>query len=394
MQAHAPHHRLQRCSLERLAGDCYADLAALRSTAPVSYVPARGGWLVSSHALAVQVLCDWRLFTVQDPRFSTEQVVGASMLSRDGAEHSRHRAPFAEPFRPKRVRARFGTRVAELVGELIEGFRDRGSADLRTELAMPLSVGVMAEVLGLPGTDTTTMLSWYAAISAGVTALSRGGDCDGAASVAFSELSAHLGSVIERGEDSLLVDAARSRAGLSTAEIVSNAAVSLFGGIETTEAMISIALGHLLEHPDQLDLVRTDAYLIDNAVEESLRLEPAAAFVDRYATADTVLGGARVARGDLVAVSLTGANRDPAVFAEPDRFDARRAQARKHLAFAHGPHFCVGLDLARLQTATVLAAVLDGLPGLRPAGRSLDPPRGLIFRKPATLRVRWDRATE
>ena len=124
------------------------------------------------------------------------------------------------------------------------------------------------------------------------------------------------------------------------------------------------------------------------AVEESLRLEPAAAVVDRYATRDVALGGARIAAGDLVTVSLAGAGRDPAVFGDPDTFDVRRPNARLNLAFAHGPHFCLGAHLARLEAHAAVRAVLT-LPELR-----LDPahpasPRGLVFRKPPSLRVRW-----
>ena len=125
-------------------------------------------------------------------------------------------------------------------------------------------------------------------------------------------------------------------------------------------------------------------------MEESLRLEPAAAVVDRYATSDAQLGGARIRAGDQVTVSLAGANRDPAVFRDPDRFDIRRPDAGRHLAFAYGPHFCLGAHLARLEARIAIEALLEGVPGLR-----LDPgypstPRGLVFRKPPALRVRWN----
>jgi cytochrome P450 len=177
---------------------------------------------------------------------------------------------------------------------------------------------------------------------------------------------------------------------LTTAEVVANAAILMFGGIDTTEGMIANAVMHLLSHPGQLRLVLDDPGLLPAAIEESLRLEPSASVVDRYATRDTGLGGAAVKAGDLVRVSIAGANRDPAAFPDPDRFDVRRANAGEHLAFAHGPHFCFGAHLARLEARTAIAALLE-LPGLR-----LDPsdePRahGLVFRKPPRLPVRWDR---
>ena len=147
--------------------------------------------------------------------------------------------------------------------------------------------------------------------------------------------------------------------------MISNAAVLLFGGIETTEGMIANAVWHLLSHPDQLARVRADPGLLANAIEESLRLEPAAAIVDRYATADVELAGAPIARGELVRVSIAAANRDPAVFADPDRFDVARANARRHVAFAHGPHACIAMHLARLEAHTAVERLLRRLPELR-----------------------------
>ena len=125
-------------------------------------------------------------------------------------------------------------------------------------------------------------------------------------------------------------------------------------------------------------------------MEESLRLEPAAAVVDRYATTDVPLAAAAIRRGDLVTVSLAGAGRDPAFFPDPDRFDVRRANARQNLAFAHGPHFCLGAHLARLEARAAVLALARLLPDLRLDPARRQPPRGVVFRKPASLHVRWD----
>jgi cytochrome P450 len=188
---------------------------------------------------------------------------------------------------------------------------------------------------------------------------------------------------------SLLAAAAGDAGGLERSEVVSNAAVMLFGGIETTEGMIANAVLHLLSNREQLALVMADRELLPNAIEESLRLEPAAAMVDRYATTDVSLGGASVRRGELVRVSVAAANRDPATFPDPDRFDVRRENARVHVAFARGPHVCIGMHLARLEAHTAVGRLLERLPGLR-----LDPsrpaaPSGLVFRKPQALHVVW-----
>jgi cytochrome P450 len=184
--------------------------------------------------------------------------------------------------------------------------------------------------------------------------------------------------------------AAGEAGGLTRTEVVSNAAVLMFGGIETTEGMIANAMLHLLDHPDQRALVERDRGRLAGAVEESLRLEPAAAVIDRYATRDVRVGGATIARGDLVTISLAGANRDPAEFPDPDRFDIRRENVRHQIAFAHGPHVCIGMHLARLEAQTAIGRLLDRLPRLRLDPAHPSAPRGLVFRKPPTLHVLWD----
>jgi cytochrome P450 len=145
--------------------------------------------------------------------------------------------------------------------------------------------------------------------------------------------------------------------------------------------MIANALWHLLTNPDELARVRAEPSLLANAVEESLRLEPAAATIDRYATRNA----GPIAAGDLVTISIAAANRDPAVFADPNRFDVRRANAKLHLAFAHGPHVCIGMHLARLEAHVALRVLIDRFGDLRLAEPTA--PRGLVFRKPPTLRV-------
>jgi len=412
-----------------LDGDPHPLLRRLREREPVSWLPALGGWLVTRRDLALRVLSDSETFTVDDPRFSTAQVVGPSMLSLDGPEHGRHRDPFAQAFRVTAVRSRLEAFVEAAAVRLVTDLRPAGSAELRRSLAGPLAVAVVAEVLGLDDTEPAVVLSWYDAIVAAVSALAA--DPGGAAGpvtagspatapspavaaavspavaggAAFSLLRASLEAAIGRPGRSSLLAAAAADGGLTTSEVVSNAAVMMFGGIETTEGMITNAVLHLLSHPGQLRLVLADDALIPNAIEESLRLEPAAAVVDRYCTPGVRIGEADIRRGDLVTVSLTGANRDPAFFDDPDRFDVRRDNARLGLAFARGPHFCPGAQLARLEAQAAIRALLTRLPGLRldPARPGAPRPgapgagsspaasaRGLVFRKPPALHVRWD----
>lgn len=158
--------------------------------------------------------------------------------------------------------------------------------------------------------------------------------------------------------------------------------------------MICNAVFCLGSQPGAFQIVAEDLDLVPGAVEESLRMEPAAAVVDRYATREVEVAGVAIARRDLVRVSITAANRDPAAFADPDRFDLWRPDAARHLAFARGPHFCIGAHLARLETVTAVVTLVSRLPSLR-----LDPDhpaqvRGLVFRKPADLRVHWDPVSE
>jgi cytochrome P450 len=393
-------------TLRDLHGDLHPVLRRLRASEPVSWLPALGGWLVTSRAEALHVLRGSRTFTVDDPRFSTARVIGPSMLSLDGAEHKRHRDPFAEAFKRAEVQGRLERFVEAEAGRLVGGFAPVGQAELRRSLAGPLAVAAVAEVLGLGQTDPQTVLAWYDEIVGAVSALAGhsgtpadpGAADDGTSAVsgaeipgvrAFGMLSDRLREVIARGPGgSLLADAAGTGR-LRDSEVVSNAAVLMFGGIETTEGMICNAVWHLLGQPRALREVTADPGLAANAVEESLRLEPAAAVVDRYATADVSLAGAPVRRGDLVTVSLAGAGRDPAFFTEPGRFDVHRDNARHSLAFAYGPHFCVGAHLARLEARAALLALLR-LPGLRLDPARPSAPRGIVFRKPPALHVLWD----
>jgi cytochrome P450 len=406
-----------RVTIAQLTDDPHPVQARLRAAEPVSWLPVLGGWLVTRRDLADQVLRDARGFTVDDPRFTTARVVGPSMLSLDGPEHRRHRDPFARALRRGDVTARLAEFAEAEAGRLVAGLASAGpsgaastadapgAAELRRGLAGPLAVAVMGEVLGLGDTDPAVLLSWYDAIVAGVSTLTAAGGETGqvpaAATAAFEELRGSLEASISAPGASSLLAVAAGTAGLSVGEVVSNAAVMLFGGIETTEGMICNAVLHVLGGADAtrtgapavsaVDGLLADRSLIDGAIDESLRLEPAAAVVDRYATADARLGGADIRAGDLVVVSLAGANRDPAFFPDPDAFRVRRANARQNLGFALGPHFCVGAQLARMETRAAISALLDRLPGLRLDADRLVGPQGLVFRKPPALHVRWGR---
>ncbi|HYI37405.1 MAG TPA: cytochrome P450 [Thermoleophilaceae bacterium] len=352
-------------SLEELEADPHAAQARLRATEPVAWIDALNGWLVTAREPALEVMRDAGRFTVDDPRFTTARVVGPSMLSLDGDEHARHREPWLPRFGRGRVHEQLGPVVTRETDRLLDAISDLGRADLRAALAGPLAAAVVGHALELEA-DPGTVLGWYRAIVDSVQTMTAGGEATAAGRDAFAELAAALDT-----------DAA------------SDAAVILFGGIETTEGMIATALWYLLGEPGGAERALAEPAWLEGAIEESLRLEPAAAMVDRYATTDTTIAGVAVRTGDLVAVSVTAANRDPKTFPAPDRFDPLRSNARRHLAFASGPHVCIGVHLARLEAHTAVRRVLERLPGL-----ALDPersaaPRGLVFRKPPQLEVTW-----
>ena len=379
-------------TLGDLTGDVHPCLARIRATEPVSWLPAIGGWLVTGRDHALAVLRDADSFTVDDPRFSTARVVGPSMLSTDGDDHARHRAPFVGAFRHAVVMDGFEAWTAKKAGRLLAGHLAAGCCDLRAVLAAPLAVGVIARALDLAEADPDRVLGWYRAIAAGVEGVNAGSDVGDSTRRAVADLRRAVDRTVADSAGSLLAEVAAGGS-LTADELFSNTAVLMFGAIETSEAMTANALAHLLGSADQLEAVAADRSLVPDAVEESLRMEPAATLVDRYATGAVDLAGVAISAGDLVSVSLAGANRDPTVFAGPDRFDVSRPNLNLQLAFVRGPHTCLGLHLARLQTIAAVNAVLDLVPDAR-LDDDFQPASGLVFRKPATVPVTWDPTVE
>lgn len=379
-------------TLEDLEQDVHAVNHRLREREPVSWIPVWDAWLITQHDLTIQVMRDAVTYTVDHPGFSTAQVVGPSMLSLDGKTHMRHRRPFERPFRKQEVETRFNQRVADVIDDLLNRLAPLGQAELRRAFAGPIAVEAMITALGLDGVAVSSVLAWYDTIVDAVTRVAAGEPVSAEGRKAYATLGEHLMPSLQSDPNSSLLAMAGSEAdGLSQEEIISNAAVLLFGGIETTEGMIANAFYHLLSNRDQLERVQRDFDLMPTVIEESLRMEPAASVVDRYATADVELAGAQIKAGDLVRVSLAGANRDPRVFAEPDRFDLSRSNLRSHVTFAQGPHVCLGLHLARLEAQKGLLEGIIRLPNLRLADSddADGVPTGQIFRKPKALNVVW-----
>ncbi|MFP3881223.1 MAG: cytochrome P450 [Actinomycetota bacterium] len=368
-------------SIAGLAADPHPIFHHLRTNEPVAWIESLEAWLVTSHDLCVDVMLDPATFTVDNPRFSTQRVIGPSMLSLDGAEHRRHRDPFAGPFRAAKVKelSEFTDRTA---GNLIDGVAQRGAGDLRADVAGPLAVAVMAQILDLRDVSVSDVLTWYEEIVAAVHAVTAGEDVPDSGLEAFEELKE---AVVRGRSDSALLHPVEETGTLSVDEIVSNVAVLLFGGIVTSESATAIAYRYLLDNPRLWDRLVDEPAAIGPFVEETFRLEPSASAVDRYATRDVRLGGADIAKGDLVRVSLGAANRDPAVFEEPDRLSVDRSNLGQSVTFARGPHACLGIHLARLEAVAAIKAVLAH-PDLQPVERL--PIEGLLFRVPDAVPVR------
>ncbi|MFV2039529.1 MAG: cytochrome P450, partial [Acidimicrobiales bacterium] len=221
-------------TLAALEDDLHPVLVRLRAREPISWLPVIDGWLVTGRSTAIEVMRDPGTFTVDDPRFTTGQVVGPSMLTLEGAEHARHREPFVDPYRTGNL----GELVAWVDKEarrLLLSIAPAGTAELRTAFAGPLASAAIHRSLGFVGTDPDTMLGWYRAIVGAVSALSAGEDPGSEAAAAMVQVRAAVRATVSSHTDSML----RRLAGgsLDDDELAQNAAILMFGGIETAEGM-------------------------------------------------------------------------------------------------------------------------------------------------------------
>lgn len=375
-------------TVEDLQGQPYEALAMLRESEPVSWVPAMGAWFITRRDLAVEAMRDAEAFTVDDPRFSTARVIGESMLSLEGAEHDRHRRAFATHFRPTILREDHEAGVVAEARSLVLGVSEAGTAELRTAVAGPLAVRSITQFLGLGNVEPGQVLTWYRHLASAIEGAALGEDIPPVGRQAFEELHLSVSASLREGSSDFLQRLEVERI-LRPEEVATATAVVMFGAIETSEGMTANVLWHLLSHPGVLDELRADRSKVAAAIEESLRLEPAAAVVDRYTTRTVEIGGVEIPERDMVTISLLGANRDPDVFPQPDRFDINRQNLRQHVTFVQGPHGCIGLHLARMETMAAVHAVLDLLPDIALNVAASEPPTGLIFRKPAAVTATW-----
>lgn len=351
-------------------------------------------WASVDHGVCREILRDKR-FGVTDPTEMELPRLLRALISRtdpgvanpveppamvvvDPPDHTRYRQLVAQSFTPRAIDT-LSTRVTEVTRELIDNIAGIPHPDLIADFAAQLPVAIIAEILDLPVENRPHMLEWGHSgaplLDVGIPwrtyrrAIDTLRGADDANREHFHQVRAG-----EPGDNPFSRLAADGT--LTDREFTANAALIIGAGFETTVNLIGNGIVVLLQHPEQLARLRDDPDLWPAAVEEILRIDSPVQLTARTASCDVEIAGHHIAAGDMVALLLGGANRDPRVFADPTRFDITRANARDHLAFASGMHACLGAALARIEGVTALRALFEAFPDLGLAA----PPqrRGLV----------------
>lgn len=379
--------------MARLSADPNPILADLREHEPVSWVPETGMWFVTRHDDVLAVLANFETYTVDTEESIIRDMFGRHMMTLDGPEQVRHKKQCMPMFRPRDLADTVGSSVHERVTRLIDAFAGLGQVELRSQLARPLAVETVTEILGLPLEHVPRIAGWYDRFAEALANFARNPGIRTKGRDASLQFAALVRSVLESlgddSPDSLLKRLSHTGDRLTDDEIVSNTLIIMFGGIETTEAQLCNTLWSLLSHPDQLAEVQADHTLLDGAIEESTRWQPSVQSCTRHVASDVLLRGVEIGKGEVVQCMLGAANRDPERFDEPDRFDIHRANVSDHVAFGAGRHFCLGAPLARFEMRTAIAALLERFPDLAFDGERPAFLTGYEFRKPPELWLTW-----
>ena len=317
---------------------------------------------------------------------------GRDLISADGAPHGAMRNIVNRGFTPRQI-ARWDSRAQELVEESMKVLDRGGSFDLVRDLAVPLPLNIIAELLGVEVERRTDFKRWSDVIVNVATGPGRNDPFRGEVIDAFLGLSVYLSRVIrERKKDptddlvSTIVKSQPGEAALSVQEAVNFVTLLLVAGNETTTNLIGNATNALLDNPDQIQLAANDPSLVPGIIEETLRYEAPVRLLFREALRDTEIAGTRIPKGSFVSPLIASANRDERRFPDPDRFDITR-KPQGHLGFGFGAHFCLGASLARLETRAALEALVPRLERLE----RVEPTQhvdSILIRGPSTLVLR------
>lgn len=363
--------------------DPYPAYAELRARGRVIRYEPSDQWLVPHHADVSALLRDRRLGRTYLHRFTHEEfgrtppppehepfhtLNDHGMLDLEPPDHTRIRRLVAKAFTPRTVE-RLVPYVHGLANELVAALVEQGGGDLLTDVAEPLPVAVIAELLGIPAADRPLLRPWSADIC-GMYELNPSEEAAARAVRASVEFSGYLRELIaarraEPGEDlvSALIAAHDEGDRLTEQELVSTVVLLLNAGHEATVNATVNGWYALFRNPGQLAALRADHSLVASAVEELLRHDTPLQLFERWVLDDIEIGGTTIPRGAEVALLFGSANHDPAVFADPGRLDLARAD-NPHISFGAGVHYCVGAPLARIELAASLTALLERAPTL------------------------------
>ncbi|QKW28592.1 cytochrome P450 [Streptomyces seoulensis] len=375
--------------------DPYPAYAELRARGRVLRYEPTGQWLVPRHADVSALLRDRRLGRTYQHRFSHEEfgrtpppaahepfhvLNDHGMLDLEPPDHTRIRRLVSKAFTPRTVE-RLKPYVRTLAGELVSRLVEAGGGDLLADVAEPLPVAVIAEMLGIPEQDRRLLRPWSAAIC-GMYELNPSEETAERAVRASVEFSGYLRELIAArrarpGDDlvSGLIAAHDEGDRLTEQEMISTAVLLLNAGHEATVNATVNGWWALFRNPDQLAALRADHTLIPTAVEELMRYDTPLQLFERWVLEDIEIDGTVIPRGAEVALLFGSANHDPEVFAAPERLDLARGD-NPHISFSAGIHYCIGAPLARIELAASMAALLDRAPALAPAA---EPRRGPNF---------------
>jgi cytochrome P450 len=387
-------------TVEQLWDDPYPVYEALREQAPVCHVPAVGLWFVTRWEDVEAAAMDAVRFPAAVPGSPLDRTLGGrNVLTTDGTEQRRLRAPLEPTLRPRAVEQTAPATVERMAGELLDGFQERGSAELMSEYLEPLSVLSLARLIGLgDDLDAPTLVRWFAGLVSGTSNFEGDASKQAVADATAAEISERLrpllAQVLDRPDGTLVSDMLHSVEGdldQRMEAVMPTLLLVLIGGLQEPGHGAAATLLGLLSNPDQAAVFAADpARLARDAVEEGLRWTSPIGTQTRTATAGVRLAGVELPEGCAVALVVASANRDPRVWGEDaDAYRLSRPR-RPNGAFGFGPHFCVGHHLARVQDRIAVRMAFERLPGLR-----LDPERpprvrGWEYRAPAHLDAVWD----